>query len=139
MPIKGIARKGDKEAVHCSRPRRKGHFKSVFANGIPVSGKGHKNTTHLLVCGRFCCGHSAALVPTQATVFAEGKLVGRDNDPTCTKVTEGSPNVFVGGGWSGGRNKTSLALDIISFAATFIPVVPAGPDPGGGATPPIAG
>lgn len=137
MPIKGIARRGDKEAVHCSRPRRKGHFRSVFANGIAVSGQGHKNTTHLLVCGRFCCPHSAGLIPTQATVFAEGKLVGRDNDPTCTKVVEGSPNVFVGGGWSGGRNKTSLALDIISFAATFIPKPPAGP--GGGATPPIAG
>lgn len=137
MPIKGIARRGDKEAVHCSRPRRKGHFKSVFANGIPVSGKGHKNTTHLLPCGRFCCGHSARLIPTQATVFAEGKQVGRVNDPTCTKVVQGSPNVFVGGGWSGGRNKTSLAGDILSVGATFLPKPPAGP--GGGATPPIAG
>ena len=137
MPIKVIARYGDKEAVHCSRPYRKGCFGSVFANDIPVSGEGHENTTHLLVCGRFCCPHSAKLIPTQATVFAEGKLVGRDNDPTCTAVAEGSPNVFVGGGWSGGRNKTSLALDILSFALTFLPKPPAGP--GGGATPGITG
>jgi hypothetical protein len=138
MPIKGIARKGDKEAVHCSRPYRDEHFRSVFANGIPVSGKGHKNTTHLVPAGRICVGHSVGLIPTQATVFAEGKEVGRVNDPTCTKVIQGSSNVFVGGGWSGGRNKTSLALDIISFAATFIPVPPA-KGPGGGSTGGIAG
>ena len=94
---RGIARKGDKEAVHCSRPYRKGAFKTVFANGIPVSGHGHRNTRHLKPCGRKCCGHTAPLKATQRTIFAEGILVGRIGDPTCTRVIQGSTNVFVGG------------------------------------------
>ena len=95
-----IARKGDKEAVHCSRPYRKGHFFTVFANRIQISGHGHANTTHLLPCAcpPCCCPHSATLRATQRRVFAEGKPVGRVGDPTCTVVVQGSPNVFVGGG-----------------------------------------
>lgn len=93
-----IARRGDREAVHCSRPYRKGHFRTVFANGIPVSGNGHANTTHLKPCGcpPCCCPHSASLKATTRTVFAESILVGRVGDPTCTRVVQGSPNVFVG-------------------------------------------
>ena len=94
-----IARRGDREAVHCSRPYRKGHFRSVFSNGIPVSGHGHANTVHLLPCKcpPCCCPHSATLKATTRSVFAEGIRVGRVGDPTCTSVVQGSPNVFVGG------------------------------------------
>ena len=100
MAIKGIARRGDREATHCSRPYRKGHFRTVFANGKPVSGDGHLNTTHTKPCIPVCCDHSAALKATQRTVFAEGILVGRVGDPTCTKVVQGSTTVFVGGVFS---------------------------------------
>jgi uncharacterized Zn-binding protein involved in type VI secretion len=93
-----IARKGDREAVHCSRPYRKGHFLTVFANGIQVSGDGHLNTTHTkeCKCPPCCCPHNAALKATTSTVFAEGIRIGRVGDKTCTVVVQGSPNVFVG-------------------------------------------
>jgi len=116
MPIQPITRKGDREKVHCTVPRRDGHFRSVFANNKPVSGHGHKNTWHLLFCKCYpcCCPHQGTLQATQWAVFAEGVPVGRVGDPTCTVVTQGSPNVFVGGGVKGGRNKLGAALDIIS-------------------------
>ena len=99
--LKGIARKGDKEKNHCSRPKRHGCFRSVFSNGIPVSGHGHKNTKHLFppkICPppNTCCVHRKPLRATQFKVFAERRLVGRVGDPTCTKVEQGSRNVFVG-------------------------------------------
>ena len=92
-----IARKGDREAVHCITPFRKQCFRSVFANGIPVSGHGHRNSTHLKPAGIRCRPHNFRLRATQNTVFAEGIPVGRVGDPTCTRVVQGSPNVFVGG------------------------------------------
>ena len=94
-----IARKGDREATHCSTPRRKGAVGSVFANGIPVSCNGHVNTTHLkpCKCPICCCPHSARLVASTSSVFAEGIRVGRVGDRTCARVVQGSPNVFVGG------------------------------------------
>jgi hypothetical protein len=100
MAIKGIARKGDREASHCSTPFRKGHFRTVFADGKPVSGDGHLNTNHTKPCKTGCCGHSAPLKATQSTVFAEGIRVGRVGDPTCTKVVQGSTTVFVGGAFN---------------------------------------
>ena len=94
-----IARRGDREASHCSVPKRKGHFGSVYANNIPVSGDGHSNTTHLkpCKCPICCCPHSAKLRASTSSVFAEGIRVGRVGDRTCTRVVQGSPNVFVGG------------------------------------------
>lgn len=93
-----IARKGDREATHCSTPYRKGAFRSVYANGKRVSGNGHRNTRHLLPCKcpPCCCPHSATLKATTRSVYAEGIRVGRVGDPTCTRVIQGSPNVFVG-------------------------------------------
>jgi len=98
MPAKQVARLGDREIVHCSVPYRKGHFKTVFANGIPVSGHGHMNTVHLLPCPCpvCCCPHAAPLRATTRSVFCEGIKIGRVGDPTCTAVAQGSPNVFSG-------------------------------------------
>lgn len=89
-----VARVGDREAVHCSPPARAQGYRTVFANGIPMSGVGHKNTPHLLPCGRFCCIHTAPLKRGSPNVFAEGISIGRVGDPTCTAVIQGSPNVF---------------------------------------------
>lgn len=94
--MRGIARKGDREYVHCSTPYRSGAFRTVFANGIPVSGHGHKNTPHKKPCGKFCCGHTAALRASTRSVFAEGRLVGRLYDRTCTAVARASRDVIVG-------------------------------------------
>lgn len=92
-----VARRGDREARHCSTPYRKGHVRTVFANGIPLSCQGHRNTTHLKPCGIRCCGHSAPLKRGSPNVFAEGLRLGRVGDPTCTRVVKGSPNVFANG------------------------------------------
>ena len=89
-----VARRGDREANHCSPPRRAGHFRTVFANGIPMSGVGHNNTAHLRPCGLRCCTHTAPLRGGSRSVFAEGIRIGRVGDPTCTRVIQGSPNVF---------------------------------------------
>ena len=100
-----ITRKGDLEEGHScpTIKRRKGHFGSVFANGINVSGAGHKNTSHTYKPGIICIAHGPqGLKPTTRSVFAEGILVGRIGDLTCVgadgpvKVVGGSPNVIVG-------------------------------------------
>ena len=93
-----VARLGDAEICHCSVPFRKGHFKTVFANGIPVSGDGHMNTPHLkpCPCPVCCCVHTASLKATTKSVFCEAIKIGRVGDPTCTAVAQGSPNVFSG-------------------------------------------
>ena len=111
-----VARLGDRERTHCSPPRRAGHFRSVFANGIPMSGVGHRNTAHLLPCACpvCCCVHTAPLMGGSPNVIAEGRPIGRVGDPTCTVVIQGSPNVFANGGGPssiGNRGGTSLARE----------------------------
>ncbi len=93
MGMPAVARLGDREATHCSPPKRAGHFKTVFANGIPMSGVGHLNTPHLRPC-LLCCPHTAPLIRGSRSVFAEGIPLGRVGDPTCTMVIQGSPNVI---------------------------------------------
>ena len=98
---RAIARKGDREANHCSVPKRQGAFRTVFANNKRVSGAGHVNTIHLFppkVCPApvKCCVHKKGLRPSQFRVFAERRPVGRVGDRTCTRVVQGSRNVFVG-------------------------------------------
>ena len=102
-----VARKGDREFVHCSVPRRQGAFGSVYANGKRMSGQGHLNTPHLrpCPCPVCCCIHVAPLKRGSPNVFAEGIPIGRVGDPTCTAVAQGSPNVFANGG---GPSSTSL-------------------------------
>ena len=97
-----VARKGDQEKgpKHCTQPKRRGAFATVFANGIPMSGKGHKNNSHLLFIPLpkpHCEAHSKPLITASFTVFAEGIRIGRVGDRTsCSKVVRGSPNVFAG-------------------------------------------
>ena len=93
-----VARVDDPEVIHCSVPYRKGHFRTVFANGKAVSGDGHLNTRHLIPCACpvCCCMHDAALKATTRSVFCEGIRIGRVGDRTCTRVARGSPNVFSG-------------------------------------------
>jgi len=114
-----VARLGDRERTHCSGPRRMGHFKTVFANGKPLSGKGHLNTPHLkpCACPACCCVHSVPLKRGSPNVFAEGISIGRVGDPTCTAVAQGSPNVFANGA-GGGPAYGGPAATSISAQAT---------------------
>ena len=94
-----VARKGDQERgpKHCTQPKRQGAFATVFANGIPMSGRGHKNNPHLKRVGSLCKNHSFPLISASFTVFAEGIRIGRVGDRTlCSKVVRGSPDVFAG-------------------------------------------
>jgi len=100
-----ITRKGDRESSHLCfpSPRRQGAFNTVFANGRRVSGAGHLNSIHRFRFGRYCLPHARPLKPSQMSVFAEGRPVGRIGDITCLGPTvvvfviQGSTNVFVGG------------------------------------------
>ena len=69
-----VARVGDREIVHCSMPKRKGHFGSVYANGKQMSGVGHLNTLHLkpCPCPKCCCFHQVPLKSGSPNVFANG-------------------------------------------------------------------
>ena len=94
-----VARKNDQErgSSHCTQPKRQGAFRTVFANGIAMSGLGHKNTSHLKRVGNKCIIHSFPLVTASSTVFAEGRRIGRVGDKTpCSKVVRGSRSVFSG-------------------------------------------
>ena len=94
-----VARKNDQERgpKHCTQPKRQGAFGTVFANGIAMSGYGHKNNSHLKRVGSLCKFHSFGLITASFTVFAEGIRIGRVGDRTrCSKVVRGSPSVFSG-------------------------------------------
>ena len=92
-----VTRVGDADAAHCSGMSRAQGSGNVFANGIPVSRQGDKNTTHLKP-GSPCPPHSAAIASGSSTVFVNGKGCGRVGDGLggCTSVAAGSPNVFAG-------------------------------------------
>jgi uncharacterized Zn-binding protein involved in type VI secretion len=90
---------------------RQGHVKTVFANGIPLSCLGHRNTTHVYPAKPFCLPHGMPIIKGSPNVFAEGLPVGRVGDPIlqCTAVMKGSPNVFANGGGAGGFLKSGAA------------------------------
>jgi len=100
----GVARLGDQEIgpSHCTQPKRKGHFGTVFANGIPMSGKGHINDLHLKRIGRYCIPHQKPLITASPNVYAEGRPIGRRGDRTAgncfSKVVQASGTVFANGG-----------------------------------------
>ena len=96
IKMPAVTRVGDADAAHCSGMSRAQGSGNVFANGIPVSRQGDKNTTHLKP-GSPCPPHSAAIASGSSTVFVNGKGCGRIGDPTCTSVSGGSGNVFAGG------------------------------------------
>jgi|ETNmetMinimDraft_4_1059912.scaffolds.fasta_scaffold75616_2 uncharacterized Zn-binding protein involved in type VI secretion len=105
----GVARRWDQEVgpMHCTQPKRFGAFRTVFANGIKMSGVGHINTPwHKIFIPapvNKCKSHSKKLLKGSPNVFAEGRPIGRKGDPTgCSIVVKGSRNVFANGGGGGG-------------------------------------
>ena len=75
----------------------------VYANNIPISRQGDKNTPHFAPAHKethpICNIHQAAIATGSTTVFVNGKGCGRVGDALtgCTAVAQGSPNVFAGG------------------------------------------
>ena len=107
-----IARYLDQEKGprHCTQPKRFGKVRSVFANGKKLSCQGHINTPwhKILVPGPKCKAHSKKLIRGSPNVFAEGKRVGRKGNRTgCSKVVQGSRNVFANGGGGGGYSQSA--------------------------------
>jgi len=97
-----VTRIGDADVSHCSGMTRAEGSPNVFCNKdddgnpIPISRQGDVNTSHLLPAP-ICPSHAVAITTGSTTVFVNGKGCGRIGDATCTKVAEGSPNVFAGG------------------------------------------
>ena len=92
-----VTRVGDSEVSHCSGMVRAAGSGNVFCNGISVSRQGDKNTVHTYPAGDKCPPHSTTISQGSTTVFVNGDGIGRVDDPTCTKVSGGSSNVFAGG------------------------------------------
>ena len=110
----GVARRWDQEKGpgHCTQPKRFGAFRTVFANGIKMSGVGHINTPwHKIFIPapvNKCKSHSKKLLKGSPNVFAEGRPIGRKGDPTgCSIVVKGSRNVFANGGGGGGYSQSA--------------------------------
>ena len=97
LNMAAVTRVGDADTAHCSGMSRAQGSGNVFANGIPISRQGDKNTTHLKP-GNPCPPHSAAIASGSGSVFVNGKGCGRVGDGIsgCTSVAAGSPNVFAG-------------------------------------------
>ena len=98
MSSKAVTREGDRDVVHCSRPLRDQHSSNVLVNNIGVSRQGDNNTVHVLP-GLPCPSHARPIATGSTSVFANGKGVGRVDDAIsdCTRVAQGSDNVFAGG------------------------------------------
>lgn len=93
-----VTRKDDADITHCSTPFRLEHSPNVLCNDRYVSRQGDLNTSHLLP-GAPCPSHQAPITMGSKTVFVNSRGCGRVNDTIsdCTRVAEGSPNVFAGG------------------------------------------
>lgn len=93
-----VTRQGDSCTGHGPWPPRAstGGSADVFANGIAVHRQGDGWAVH---CDPAPNCHSGSLASGSATVFVNGKQIGRVGDPVdCgSSVASGSGNVFAGG------------------------------------------
>lgn len=94
-----VTRKGDACTGHgCWPPRPStGASANVYANGIAVHRQGDAWAAH--TCPIIPETHASVLANGSATVFANGKPLGRIGDPVAcgSSVAAGSANVFAGG------------------------------------------
>ena len=91
-----VTRIGDDDVAHCSPMVRAVGSGNVYVNNIPVSRQTDVNTAH---AGPACATHKAPITTGSTTVFVNNLGCGRIGDAitACTKVAEGSPDVFAGG------------------------------------------
>ena len=87
-----MCRLGDPDVPHCSGMVRKGHVKSVFANGRPLSCQGHVNTTHLFPKPPIPCpGHATVIMKGSPNVFVNNIGVSRQGDNNTVHLLPGLP------------------------------------------------
>lgn len=98
MSTPAATRIGDADITHCSGMVRAQGSDNVFVNLIPWSRQGDNNTPHLLP-GSPCPSHAAPITIGSRTVFVNKRGAGRVGDAitACTRVAQGSSNVFAGG------------------------------------------
>lgn len=96
--FKAATRIGDADEPHCSGMVRAEGSPNVFVNKIPWSRQGDVNTPHLYPSGDKCLTHAMPITTGSPTVFINGVGAGRvtDSITSCTRVADGSPNVFCG-------------------------------------------
>jgi uncharacterized Zn-binding protein involved in type VI secretion len=94
-----VTRRGDACTGHgCWPPRPStGASEDVFANGIAVHRRGDAWAAH--TCPAIPQTHASVLASGSATVFANGRQLGRIGDPVAcgSAVAGGSQDVFAGG------------------------------------------
>ncbi|CAE6923334.1 conserved protein of unknown function [Pseudomonas marincola] len=94
-----VTRKGDACTGHgCWPPRPStGASPDVFVNGIAAHRQGDGWAAH--TCPTIPQTHASTLAMGSASVFANGKPLGRIGDPVAcgSAVAAGSANVFAGG------------------------------------------
>lgn len=94
-----VTRLGDACTGHgCWPPRAStGASPNVYVNGIAVHRQGDAWAAH--TCPSLPETHASVLAGGSATVFANGKPLGRIGDPVAcgSSVAAGSANVFAGG------------------------------------------
>jgi uncharacterized Zn-binding protein involved in type VI secretion len=93
-----VTRRGDACTGHgCWPPRPStGGSPDVFANGIAVHRQSDAWAAH--TCPAIPQTHASVLASGSATVFANGRQLGRIGDPVAcgSSVAAGSPDVFAG-------------------------------------------
>ncbi|MBX9761559.1 MAG: PAAR domain-containing protein [Pseudomonadaceae bacterium] len=94
-----VTRLGDACTGHGCWPARActGASADVYINGIAAHRQGDAWAAH--TCPSIPETHASVLATGSATVFANGKPLGRIGDPVAcgSSVAAGSPNVFAGG------------------------------------------
>ena len=88
---------GDDDVPHCSPMVRAEGSPNVLVNNIPWSRETDHNTGHLKAAD-VCPVHTAPITYGSPTVIVNDLGAGRIGDviTDCTRVAEGSPNVFAG-------------------------------------------
>jgi len=88
-----ITRIGDAHVTHCSTPHNATGSDNTFFNGIAVSREGDVTTSHK---DDFCLPHTSTISKGSSFTFVNGKAIARIGDPSCTAVSQGSPDSFAG-------------------------------------------
>ena len=92
------ARIYDKCIVHCSRPVVGEGSENVFVNGRPAARLNDKIVPHLKPAGKKCVIHSTVIGQGSPKVFINGRPAAYLGSKlvACTKIAQGSENVFWG-------------------------------------------
>ena len=95
---KAVSRIGDLDVPHCSGMVRATGSSDVFTNSRPTVRQGDVNTVHVFPAGIVCPAHVGPVRTGSRKVFVNGRGVGRLGDGliACTKIAQGSTNVFAG-------------------------------------------